>query len=158
MRELYPYQTWGIGVKKGYGGVALLSKQKPIKVTIGLPPAITSVAGSNGKDDNTLPPQDTKGRIITAEFSNYILAGTYVVNAGEGLKTMPQKQAWNAAFARHLQQCDERKPTIWTGDLNVVLDSRDLSSASKKWNKSAGYTAVSWRIDLRPIHRNTFVN
>lgn len=132
LSEIYPYQTWGIGLKKGYGGVALLSKQKPLKVTTGL-------ATSAGEDS----PQDTKGRLITAEFSNYILAGTYVVNAGEGLKTMPQKQAWNAAFARHLKECNERKPTIWTGDLNVVLDSRDLSAASKKWNKSPGYTAVS---------------
>lgn len=55
---------------------------------------------------------------------------------------MPQKQEWNNRFAQHLAKCDAQKPTIWTGDLNVVLDARDLSNASKKWNKSAGYTEI----------------
>lgn len=64
------------------------------------------------------------------------------MNAGEGLKTLPQKQEWNDHLAKHLATCDARKPTIWTGDLNVVLDARDLSNASKKWQKSAGYTSI----------------
>ncbi|MCO5566042.1 hypothetical protein L7F22_019717 [Adiantum nelumboides] len=125
-KERYPHQTWGIGKTKGYAGVALLSKLKPIKVATGLP---------NGD-------QDTKARLITAEFENHILCGTYVVNAGEKLKSMPAKVQWNEKFAAHLAECDKRKPTIWTGDLNVVLDPRDLSKASEKWNKSAGYTAT----------------
>jgi AP endonuclease-1 len=65
-----------------------------------------------------------------------------VVNAGENLKTLPEKQEWNNQLAKHLATCNARKPTIWTGDLNVVLDARDLSNASKKWQKSAGYTSI----------------
>lgn len=126
LKERYPFQTWGIGKTKGYAGVALLSKIKPIKVTTGLPTG----------------DQDTKARLITAEFENHILCGTYVVNAGEKLKSMPAKVQWNERFSAHLADCDKRKPTIWTGDLNVVLDARDLSKASEKWNKSAGYTAT----------------
>ncbi|PWN34105.1 DNase I-like protein, partial [Meira miltonrushii] len=126
LKEKYPHQTWGIGKTKGYAGVALLSKSKPIKVTSGLP----------GGD------QDTKARLITAEFENHFICGTYVVNAGEKLKSMPAKVHWNERFAAHLAECDKSKPTIWTGDLNVVLDARDLSKASEKWNKVAGYTAT----------------
>lgn len=84
----------------------------------------------------------SQGRIITAEYERYFVIGTYVVNAGEGLKTLPQKQEWNNRLAQHLAKCDAQKPAIWTGDLNVVLDARDLSNASKKWNKSAGYTEI----------------
>ena len=126
LKDKYPHQTWGIGKTKGYAGVALLSKSKPIKVTTGLPDG----------------DQDTKARLITAEFQNYIICGTYVVNAGEKLKSMAAKVHWNERFAAHLAECDKTKPTIWTGDLNVVLDARDLSKASEKWNKSAGYTAT----------------
>ena len=40
--------------------------------------------------DKTLPghpdPGSVKGRIITLEFEDYYVIGTYVVNAGQGLK------------------------------------------------------------------------
>lgn len=57
-------------------------------------------------------------------------------------KTMALKQAWNAAFATYLAELDAQKPVIWCGDFNVVQDERDLAAASKKWNKSPGYTAI----------------
>ncbi|PWN48533.1 hypothetical protein IE53DRAFT_389250 [Violaceomyces palustris] len=123
----YPYQYWGIGSQKGYAGLAILSKVKPLKSIIGLP---------------NLKGYDSKGRIVTLEFPNSFLIGTYAVNAGEGLKTMDNKIAWNKALAEHLNECDKKKPVIWCGDLNVVLDERDLSQASKKWNKSPGYTQI----------------
>lgn len=55
---------WNIG--KGLPGVAILSKVKPIKV------------------DNDLPGKfkDEK-RLITAEYEDFYLVATYVVNAGE---------------------------------------------------------------------------
>ena len=53
-------------------GTAILSKYKPLSV------------------DKTLPghpdPGSVKGRIVTLEFENYYVIGTYVVNAGQGLK------------------------------------------------------------------------
>ena len=53
-------------------GTAILSKHKPLSV------------------DKTLPghpdPSSVKGRIVTLEFENYYVIGTYVVNAGQGLK------------------------------------------------------------------------
>lgn len=45
---------------------------------------------------------------------------TDVVNAGQGLKTIDKKIAWNVAFELYLRQLDTVKPVIWTGDLNVV--------------------------------------
>ncbi|KAN0064927.1 hypothetical protein ACQY0O_001984 [Thecaphora frezii] len=123
----YKYQYWGIGKQKSYAGIAVLSKMEPKKVVYGLP---------------TLKDVDTKGRILTLEFENTFLIGTYCVNAGEGLKSMDNKVVWNAAFAEHIRQCDEKKPVIWCGDLNVVQDDRDLAQASKKWNKSPGYTQI----------------
>ncbi|GAK67500.1 exodeoxyribonuclease iii [Moesziomyces antarcticus] len=127
LSKIYKHQYWGIGKQKGYAGLAILSKIEPIKATYGLP----------GLSD-----QDTKGRIITLEFENTYLVGTYAVNAGDGLKTMATKQAWNTAFAAYLAELDAKKPVVWCGDFNVVQDERDLAAASKKWNKSPGYTAI----------------
>lgn len=53
-------------------GTAILSKQKALSVDYTLP----------GHPD----PKYVKGRIITLEFENTYLIGTYVPNAGTGLK------------------------------------------------------------------------
>lgn len=52
--------------------MAILSKREPLSVTKTLP----------GHPD----PSSVKGRIITLEFESCYLVGTYVVNAGTGLK------------------------------------------------------------------------
>lgn len=56
-------------------GTAILSKLKPLNI------------------DKTLPghpdPNYIKGRIVTLEFEDYYVIGTYVVNAGQGLKVCP---------------------------------------------------------------------
>ena len=53
-------------------GTAILSKHEPLSV------------------DKTLPghpdPGSVKGRIITLEYEDYYVIGTYVVNAGQNLK------------------------------------------------------------------------
>jgi exonuclease III len=53
-------------------GTAILSKYRPLNVNKTLP----------GHPD----PGSVKGRIVTLEFENYYVIGTYVVNAGQDLK------------------------------------------------------------------------
>lgn len=127
LKEKYPHQVWAIGETKSYAGVALLSKFKPVSVVKGLP---------------TLSGYDSKGRCVIVEFAGCYVVGTYCVNAGEGLKTINEKRNWQEALSRKINELDKTKPVIWTGDLNVVLDERDLSKAGTKWNKSAGYTQI----------------
>ncbi|KAG8713109.1 hypothetical protein FRC11_013262, partial [Ceratobasidium sp. 423] len=66
--------------------------------------------------------------------------GTYVPNAGEGLKSMDRKVAWQVAFEAHLRKLDAIKPVIWAGDLNVAPTAKDLRNDKSNWNKTAGYT------------------
>lgn len=129
-KERYPYQTWGIGATKSYAGVALLSKIKPVSVV------------QKGVGEPLPGDYDTKSRCLIAEFAGCYVVGTYCVNAGEGLKSMDTKKAWNEVLSRRIHELDRSKPVIWTGDLNVVYDSSDLAKASAKWNKSAGYTQI----------------
>lgn len=53
-------------------GTAILSKQEPLSVKQTIP----------GHPN----PESVKGRIVTLEFETCYLVGTYVVNAGAGLK------------------------------------------------------------------------
>ncbi|KAH9980983.1 Endonuclease/exonuclease/phosphatase [Lactifluus volemus] len=122
----FPYRYWSISEKKTYSGTAILSKRKPLSV------------------DKTLPghpdPGLVKGRIITLEFEDYYVIGTYVVNAGQALKTLDAKKLWNHHFEAYIHDLDKKKPVIWGGDLNVAPTSIDLSNPKTNWNKSAGYT------------------
>ncbi|KDQ60961.1 hypothetical protein JAAARDRAFT_31958 [Jaapia argillacea MUCL 33604] len=122
----FPYRYWSISEKKTYSGTAVLSKYKPLNVTKTLP----------GHPD----PNSVKGRIITLEFDQFYVIGTYVVNAGQNLKTLDAKKEWNTHFESHIRDLDNQKPVIWTGDLNVAPTALVLTNAKRNWNKSAGYT------------------
>ncbi|CAD6915191.1 unnamed protein product [Tilletia controversa] len=141
LTAIYKHQYWGIGTKKGYAGTAILSKVKPIKVTVGFPPETGKVADGEEAIEEE-PELDTKGRIITAEFETLYVIGTYAVNAGEGLKSMPAKQHWQRLMAAHMATLDTNKPVVWCGDFNVAPTERDLALANKKWNKSPGFTHI----------------
>ncbi|CCU98825.1 unnamed protein product [Malassezia sympodialis ATCC 42132] len=136
---MYPYQYWGIGEKKGYAGIAVLSKIKPAQVQYGLP----------GFDDPS-----SRGRLLTVEFARTVVVGTYAVNAGDNLKTLETKNRWNAALEKHLASLPRDKDIVWCGDLNVVWDDRDLAGATKKWNKSAGYTQAECDAHRRVLATN----
>ncbi|ETW86090.1 hypothetical protein HETIRDRAFT_100374 [Heterobasidion irregulare TC 32-1] len=126
LTEKFPHRYWSISEKKTYSGTAILSKHKPLSVEKTLP----------GHPD----PGSVKGRIITLEFENHYLVATYVVNAGEKLKTMDAKKTWNTHFEAYIRDLDKKKPVIWGGDLNVAPTEIDLSNAKRNWNKTPGYT------------------
>lgn len=94
--------------------------------------------------DYTLPghpdPEHVKGRIVTLEFEKAYVVGTYVTNAGTGLKTLPEKNTWNKHLHEYLHGLDAKKPVIWTGDLNVAPKAIDLANPKTNWNKTPGYT------------------
>jgi len=70
-------------VKKGYAGTAILTKIKPLSVTF----------------DLGIPKHDGEGRVITAEFKEFILVETYVPNSGDGLKRLKYRVGeWDKDF------------------------------------------------------------
>jgi exodeoxyribonuclease III len=65
---MYGYHYWTCSkAKKGYSGVALLSKVQPISVAYGI--GITK--------------HDAEGRVVTAEFDTFYVVSTYIPNAGQ---------------------------------------------------------------------------
>uniref|UniRef100_A0A224XSV7 DNA-(apurinic or apyrimidinic site) endonuclease n=1 Tax=Panstrongylus lignarius TaxID=156445 RepID=A0A224XSV7_9HEMI len=126
--------------KDGYAGVALYTKEKPLKVTYGL----------------GMKEHDSEGRAITAEYEKFFLVATYVPNAGQGLKTLPKRMKWDEDFRNYLKDLDSKKPVILCGDLNVAHNPIDLANP-KTNTKSAGFTQEE-RDNMTELLKQGFVD
>jgi len=110
--------------RKGYSGTAILSKEEPMNVTY----------------DIGIEEHDLEGRVVTAEYPAFFLVTVYVPNAGEGLKRLDYREAWDVAFREYLVSLQRRKPVIMCGDFNVAHQAIDIARPKDNYNKSAGYT------------------
>ncbi len=127
LEELQGYHIYSnSAVRKGYSGVAIISKTKPISVST----------------DIGITEHDQEGRVIAAEYEDFILINVYVPNSGSGLKRLDYRSEWDTAFAAYLKSMKEQKPIIVTGDLNVAHQAIDLARPKPNYNKTSGYTQV----------------
>lgn len=118
--ELYHRESQ---VRKGYSGVAAYTRIHPLSVHYGL------------KDNK----YDEEGRVITLEFEDFYFVGAYVPNAGEELKRLPFRQEYEKDLLEYLKELDQKKPIIYTGDLNVAHNEIDLKNPSTN-HHNAGFT------------------
>ena len=109
--------------KKGYSGTAILSKVAPLSIQYDM-----------GIDEH-----DHEGRIVKAEFDDFYLVCVYVPNSGSELARLPYRQQWDADFLTYLKKCEETKPVVICGDLNVAHQAIDLARPKENYNKAAGY-------------------
>ncbi len=115
--------AWNPAVKKGYSGVAVLSRAEPLSVTKGIGEEV----------------HDQEGRVLTVEFESVYVVGVYTPNAQNELKRLDYRMEWNAAFLRYVQELEKSKPVIFGGDLNVAHQEIDLARP-KANRKSAGFS------------------
>ncbi len=113
-------------VKKGYSGVAIISKEKPISTSL----------------DIGIEEHDQEGRVVATEFKDFFMVNVYVPNSGAGLKRLDYRSTWDKAFAQYLAALRKKKPIIVTGDLNVAHQAIDLARPKPNYNKTSGYTQV----------------
>jgi exodeoxyribonuclease-3 len=109
--------------KKGYSGVAVLTRKTPVNVTYGL---------KDGKYDD-------EGRIVTLEFANFFLIGAYVPNSGEELKRLDFRMQFEDDLLAYMKELDQKKPVILTGDLNVAHEEIDIKNPKANIH-NAGFT------------------
>ena len=85
--------------KKGYSGVALLSKKEPIALEAGI----------------GVKKHDTEGRVLTAEFEDFFLTTAYVPNSGRGLVRLDYRRTWDNAFRRYISDLQKQKTcnSLW---------------------------------------------
>lgn len=108
----YPYSYLYSAEKKGYSSTAIFSKTEPTKVWYGM-------------DDS---PIANEGRIINAEFNDFILVTVYTPNSKNDLARLNLRyDYWDTAFLKHIQKLEKKKPVIVCGDLNVAHTPIDLA-------------------------------
>ena len=117
------YDYWNYAEKKGYSGVAMWTKDKPLSVSLGI-----------GVEEH-----DHEGRVITAEFDSFYLVTCYTPNSQNELKRLDYRMRWEDDFLAYVKALDEKKPVIYCGDLNVAHQEIDLKNPSTN-RMNAGFT------------------
>lgn len=118
------HQYYNSAERKGYSGITILSKTKPISVT----------------NDMGVAEHDTEGRVQCAEFDDFYLVNVYVPNSGKELVRLDYRKKWDTDFLSYLENLKKLKPVILCGDLNVAHQAIDLKNDKANYNKVAGYT------------------
>ena len=105
------HQYWNSAVKKGYSGTAVFTRVEPLSVVFGI--------GEKHLDE---------GRVITLEFEEFYFVCAYVPNAQDELKRIDYRMEFEDDMRVYLSSLDEKKPVIYTGDLNVAHNEIDLKN------------------------------
>lgn len=107
---------WNSAQKKGYSGVALLSKQKPDNVIIGI--------GNSIYDD--------EGRVIRADFGDITQISVYVPSGSMGDIRQAFKMDFLDAFYNYIKELLKIRPSlIISGDFNICHKPIDINHPEK---------------------------
>jgi exodeoxyribonuclease-3 len=104
-------------VKAGYSGTLIISKIEPISIIKDIP-HIHTKHELNGE-----------GRMITVEFTKFILINVYVPNSKPDLSRLKFRvEEWETEVRKHIMNMEKKfnKPIILCGDLNVAPNEIDL--------------------------------
>lgn len=116
-------QYWNYAQRRGYSGVAVFTKKKPLSVVQGM-----------GMEEH-----DAEGRMLTLEFEDFYFVCVYTPNSKEKLERLEYRMEWEDAVRGYLKGLEKKKPVILCGDLNVAHKEIDLKNP-KTNTKHAGFT------------------
>ncbi len=116
------YQSYfAQGIKKGYSGVAIYTKQNPIQVKIGL---------GEEKFDN-------EGRTLIAEYEDFVLYNIYYPNGKRDNTRLQYKLDFYETFQKSAEQMlANGKKIIICGDVNTAHKEIDLARPKENQNVS----------------------
>ena len=107
--------------KKGYSGVAILSKHEPIHIEYGC---------GNDKYDN-------EGRVIRADFKDFSVISVYMPSGTSGDIRQDFKYEWLDFFFNYAQKLRESHPNlIISGDYNIAHHAIDIHNPVSNKNSS----------------------
>lgn len=117
------HQYWNYAEKKGYSGVAVFSKAKPLSCTYGI----------------NIEEHDKEGRVITLEYDDFYFVTVYTPNSQQELARLDYRMQWEDEFRSYLKGLDKVKPVVICGDMNVAHKEIDLKNPGSN-RKNAGFT------------------
>ena len=115
------HHAWFPAVKKGYSGVAVLSKKRPDHIELGM--------GIDAYDD--------EGRVIRADFGDLSVMSAYFPSGTSGDERQAFKMAFLDDFQRYIDTLKKKRPNlIVVGDYNICHTSIDIHNPISNANAS----------------------
>ena len=116
----YPYTYWFSAQKKGYSGVAILSKTKPKNIVFG----------------TGIESMDFEGRNIRADFSDVSVMSLYLPS-GTNIKRLEHKFEYMDLFKSYIDELKKEIPNlIICGDYNICHEAIDIHDPIRNKNVS----------------------
>ncbi len=116
----YKFNSWFPAVKKGYSGVAILSKVEPKNVTFG-----------TGIDY-----MDFEGRNVRADFEDFSVMSMYLPS-GTNIKRLDHKLQYMADFQEYVNELKKELPhLVICGDYNICHEEIDIHDPVRLKNTS----------------------
>ena len=117
------YAYWNYPARKGYSGVASLTREKPIRVQNGL----------------GIPEFDMEGRVLITEYPAFILMNIYFPNGKKDEQRLKYKMDFYEAFLKFVDSLRAQgKGIIICGDFNTAHREIDLARP-KENEKVSGF-------------------
>ena len=104
-------------VKKGYSGVAVYTKEKPLKV-----------------EYLGIPRFDEQGRTLVLYFKDFVLINCYFPNGGGAPEKLQYKMDFYDAFLELANKISKKVPVLVCGDVNVAHEEIDLARPKENQN------------------------
>lgn len=114
---------WHPAIKKGYSGVAILSKKAPDKINYGC-----------GIDK-----YDCEGRVLRADYGDVSVMSVYMPSGSSGEDRQAFKMEWLGDFEDYISKLKEARPNlIISGDYNICHKPIDIHNPVSN-AKSSGF-------------------
>ncbi|MBP9711886.1 MAG: exodeoxyribonuclease III [Candidatus Pacebacteria bacterium] len=127
--------------KKGYSGVAIYTKEKPLEVFYGM----------------GIKELDTEGRLIGAKFKNFTLINGYYPNGGQGPHRLEYKLKFYEAFLKFILKLRKNgENVIFCGDVNTAHEAIDLARP-KANEENTGFLPIE-RAWITKVIKNDFLD
>ncbi|KKU75405.1 MAG: exodeoxyribonuclease III [Candidatus Ryanbacteria bacterium RIFCSPLOWO2_12_FULL_47_9c] len=107
--------------RKGYSGVAIYSRPEPENIEYGM--------GIKKFDD--------EGRIVQADYGDFVLLNVYFPNGGSGPERLKYKLEFYDAFLNYIQKLRaQKRHVIFCGDVNTAHHDIDLARPKENEHNS----------------------
>jgi exodeoxyribonuclease-3 len=117
----YQHIYWNPAVKKGYSGVAVLSRLPGSEVKYGI--------------DN--PKYDIEGRAVAIDIGDINILNVYMPSGSSGEERQQYKYEWLADFASYVENYRKSKPNlVICGDYNICHQAIDIHNPVSNKNSS----------------------
>jgi exodeoxyribonuclease-3 len=126
--------------RKGYSGVAVFSKEEPIKVS----------------EVMNIPTHDQEGRLLVAYYEDFVLLNVYFPNGGGGPERLKYKLEFYDHFFKFIEKLRKETNVIFCGDVNTAHHEVDLARP-KENEKNTGFLPIE-REWMDKLEKNGWVD